>query len=174
MKSAKRGKSGLLPCGRPLPDWREAHLSTREKRLQKLTAILENHVKSHKLNQSSARLQVLESLVEFETHFTASDLIERVASRFPKIGPATVYRSIQVFTEAGMLRETLSTDSGEKVYEIESAEHHDHIVCLDCDAILEFHESKIEALQERVIQSLGFKEVRHRHVIYAHCEYKKN
>lgn len=172
MPTSKDKKTGKLPCGRPLPDWREASHSTKEKRLAKLKAKLNDYVTNKKLNKSTSRTQVLEALIQFETHFTATELIQRVAKAHPKIGPATVYRSIQCFYDAQIIRETLSKDSGEKVYEVESTEHHDHIVCLDCDAILEFHESKIEALQEKVMHAMGFKEERHRHVIYAHCLFK--
>lgn len=167
-------KKGKLPCGRPLPDWRESHHSTQEKRLLRLKNALNAYVSKNQLNQSTARTQVLEIVVQFESHFTATDLIERISKTHPKIGAATVYRSLQSFLSAEIIRETFSKDSGEKVYEVESTEHHDHIVCLDCDAILEFHESKIEVLQEKVLHALGFKEARHRHVIYAHCEFKKS
>jgi Fur family ferric uptake transcriptional regulator len=166
-------KSGKLPCGRPIPDWLEAKYTTSDKRFTLLKTKLDAFVSSQKLNKSDSRIQILEIVSQYESHFTPAELIVRVTKAYPKIGSATVYRNIQSFVQAGILRETFAKDTGEHVYEVESTKHHDHIVCLDCDAILEFHESKIEILQEKVLKDLGFREARHRHVIYAHCEYKK-
>jgi len=165
-------KTGKLPCGRPIPDWREARFGSSDKRREQSSKKLDAYVSTQRLNRSESRLQCLEVVAAFENHFTASQLITAMARSYPRVGAATIYRSIQVFLQANILRETLSTDSGEKVYEVESARHHDHIICLDCDAILEFHESGIERLQEKVLRRLDFREARHRHVIYAHCEYR--
>ncbi len=151
----------------------ESHFTDKDKRLEVLRKKLTAYVAAKKLNQSRSRTKILDAVVQFESHFTASQLIAAVTKADPKIGAATVYRSIVFFTGAGIMRDTLSTDSGEKVYEVESTRHHDHIVCLDCDAILEFHEPKIEDAQEKVLEKLGFRQARHRHVIYAHCEYRK-
>ncbi len=172
MPKVKSKKEGKLPCGRPMPDWLESKYSSVEKRFETLKTKHDAYVQSQKLNKSDSRTLILKTVAQYESHFTPAELIERVAKIDSKIGPATVYRSIQFFVQAGILRETLAKETGEKVYEVESSRHHDHIVCLDCDAILEFHEHKIEILQEKVLKNLGFKEARHRHVIYAHCEYK--
>ena len=124
------------------------------------------------MKQSDSRFKILEIVADYQSHFSTAQLIAKVADTHPSVGAATVYRSIPFFVDAGILTETLATDSGEKIFEVQSARHHDHIVCLDCDAILEFHEPEIEALQQRVLGTMGFREARHRHVIYAHCEYK--
>lgn len=166
-------KVGKLPCGRPVPDWLESKHSSKEKRLERLTAKLDAFVSTQKLNKSHSRVRVLEIATAFETHFTPADLIARVANKYPKIGAATVYRCIQIFSQSGILRETLAKDTGERVYEIESTHHHDHIICLDCDAILEFHEPQIEVMQQKILKKLGFCEEKHRHVIYARCQYRK-
>ena len=99
--------------------------------------------------------------------------MREVQRAYPGIGAATVYRSIKVLCDAKILRETLVDADGRVVYEVFDEDHHDHIVCLDCGAIFEFHDSLIESRQERVAGELAFAPVRHRHVIYARCEYKK-
>ena len=172
----KKSNAGRLPCGRPVPGWDESQRSAGPEqfkvRFEALRKKLDIYVKARGLKQSDSRIKILEVVADYESHFSTSQLIARVAEAHPKVGAATVYRSIPFFVGAGILTETLATDSGEKIFEVPSTRHHDHIVCLDCDAILEFHESEIEALQQKVLKGLGFREARHRHVIYAHCEYR--
>ena len=112
-------------------------------------------------------------ILEQSEHFTIQDFIKKVSEKYPAIGAATVYRNIPVLVEAGVLKETLTDNSGQKVYELADDEHHDHIVCLDCSHIFEFHDDSIEAAQDRVSLGLRFAPVNHRHVIFAKCQYKK-
>ena len=116
----KEKEARRLPCGRPAPDWQEASHSHRhsEDRLAGLERKLERHVRAQRLNRSDSRRKVLAALCHFPAHFTASQLIAAVGKAYPSVGSATVYRSLQVFTTAGILRETFSTGSGEKVFEV--------------------------------------------------------
>ncbi|MGZ3707544.1 MAG: transcriptional repressor, partial [Bdellovibrionota bacterium] len=59
------------------------------------------------------------------------------------------------------------------MYEPVDEEHHDHIICVDCGEIFEFHDDQIESQQSQVAREMKFEEVRHRHVVYARCAYKK-
>ncbi len=165
-------KAYKLPCGRPVPSWAESQYSTKEERFKLLKSKLDLFVVERKLHQSESRIKILSIVAQHESHFTVIGLIARVAKLFPNVGPATVYRSMQIFAEAGIVSETLIKDTGEKVFEISATRHHDHIVCIDCDEIFEFHETKIEKLQEEVVSKLRFHEARHSHVIYAHCLYR--
>ncbi len=112
-------------------------------------------------------------VLELADHFSGPELVKKVRKTHPEIGPATVYRCLPVLLEAGVLRDSLTDKAGQSVYEVQRNEHHDHVVCLDCRAILEFHEVGIESLQEKVLARLGFQEVHHSHVVYAHCQYRK-
>ena len=164
--SSRGSRKGLLPCGRPAPHADEAcpaeayyqnklkHYSTREG-----------------LNRSEARDRVLSVVANQAKHFTAQSLVKEVQAVHPEIGAATVYRNLPVFVAAEILRESLADENGQIVYELESEAHHDHIVCLDCNAILEFRDEEIEAQQEKIMKRLRFRPARHRHVIYARCEY---
>lgn len=160
-----------LPCGRALPR-KERHQiddSTKEALREKLQA----YIKLHELNQSEVRAQILEVVLGQGSHFNIGEIVKIVQQKFAKIGMATVYRSISVFVSSGILRETLTDEQGSTVYEIAEEDHHDHIVCLDCGEIFEFHDESIERMQDKIAGTLKFKPVSHRHVIYAHCEQKK-
>ena len=132
---------------------------------------LEKYVASKKLNRSGTREKVLELALLEREHFSAQDLVRRASHKYPQLGSATIYRAIPVLLDAGILKETLSLQDGTKLFEISEGAHHDHIVCVDCGAIFEFHDPVIEKAQEKLEKKLRFKGVSHRHVIYANCEY---
>ncbi len=138
-----------------------------------LQATLDRYTKSKGLNSSASRNHILTIMADQTGHFSPTQLIQKVSARHPSIGPATVYRNITLFLEAGLLRQTLTATSGETLYEMESEEHHDHIVCLDCGEIFEFHDEDIEKAQDKITVSLKFRPENHRHVIYARCELLK-
>ena len=156
-----------LNCGRPAQGLHRESAIDWQDRLNQFLAAQE-------LNQSESRNRILEVILKEPGHFSTQQLVQKVAETYPAIGPATVYRNIPVLVESGILTETLTTGDGQKVFEVSSDGHHDHIVCLDCHQIFEFHNEAIETAQDKVTDRLRFKPVRHRHVIYAHCEFKNH
>lgn len=174
MASSRRpAKMRKLPCGRPLTAGANGPIEFSAEERASVARLLEDHQKRKGLNRSEVRDQLLEAILQCEGHFTGPELIQKVHALYPSMGAATIYRNLPIFIEAGVLRESLNDKDGQVIYELQGAGHHDHIVCLDCQTILEFHEDRIENLQQEVIEQLGFTEVHHRHVVYARCEYKK-
>lgn len=162
--------SNVLPSGRPLPCFdgkRKAAVLQRDWK-KRLSAYLDDKA----LNQSGARNRIIEIVLAKEGHFSVAELVKRVQEAHPQIGVATVYRSIPVLLGFGLIRETLSGETGQMIYEVADEHHHDHIVCVDCQKIFEFHDSRIESAQEKISQKMGFKPASHRHVIYARCEFR--
>lgn len=163
-------KSLSLPCGRPRPD--SARFKEDFSRGDWTEALAE-YVGSRGLKQSETRKKIAGILLAQPSHFSIQDVIPKILAAHPTLGASTVYRTVNLLCDAGLLHETLVREGGETVYEIGNSIHHDHIVCLDCKQIFEFHESGIEKLQEKACASLSFRQKEHRHVIYAHCEYNK-
>jgi Fur family transcriptional regulator, ferric uptake regulator len=84
------------------------------------------------------------------------------------VGIATVYRVLTQFEQAGILRRS-AFETTKAVYELNDGEHHDHIICLDCGHVVEFFDAEIEARQEHMATTLGFKLQDHIMSLYAHC-----
>lgn len=160
----------LLPCGRSKPAGCEIPNS---KQLEIWQSQLRNYLTAQRLKYTEQRWKIAELILSTGGHLDAQALVEQVRKRHAGIGPATVYRSIKVLCDASILKESLTDASGRVVYELFDEQHHDHIVCIDCNEIFEFYDQKIEAAQSAVAQKMAFEEVRHRHVIYAHCAYQK-
>jgi len=155
----------ILPCGRKqTPDHSQASPSA-ESWKKKLGEFL----KKRGLRATRPREQVALIALSRNTHFDIQTLVKEVHSRYPEISPATVYRSVSTLCEAGLLTETLQGNGGIALYEAALEEHHDHLVCLDCNEIFEFHDSSLEKAQNQVMKKMRFQQVQHKHVIYAHC-----
>lgn len=163
---------GGLPCGRPA-----SPLSTTKEpggeKLDHWKAQLRAYLAAHGLKFSEQRWRIAQHILGTKGHFSAQQIVRDVTRAIPGLGTATVYRNIKVLCDARILKETLIDAGGTMVYEIFDEHHHDHIVCLDCGEIFEFHDETIENSQARVTRDLKFEDVSHRHVIYAHCLYKQ-
>lgn len=165
-----KAKTQKLSCGRPRA---LSHSSGDPDKLSRWKEQLRTFLEKNKLKFSEQRWKIAQFILGTEGHFSAQEMVKRITKAHPSIGAATVYRNIKVLCDAHILRETLVNADGTVVYESFDDEHHDHIVCLDCGEIFEFHDETIEKKQEELVKKSRFRQVRHRHVLYAHCDYKK-
>ncbi|MDR3605862.1 MAG: Fur family transcriptional regulator [Oligoflexia bacterium] len=157
-----------LPCGRPAAPAAPHATSARIAEWQQK---LRDYLTAQGLKYSEQRWKIAELILSIGRHLDAQGLVDRVKKEHPGIGAATVYRNIKVLCDARILKESLTDSNGRVVYELFDDDHHDHIVCLDCGEIFEFHNDQIEALQNSLVRDMKFKQVKHRHVIYVNCEY---
>jgi len=100
-------------------------------------------------------------------HHNADEIYRQVKSESPGIGFSTVYRTMRLLREAGLVQERHFGDS-EALYENVSA-HHDHCICTECGKIIEFENEQIEALQEAVARKFGFELRSHKMELYGTC-----
>jgi Fur family ferric uptake transcriptional regulator len=157
------------PCGRKkAPETRPAALSGPDWKTHLTTFLREKG-----LRLTGQREKIASIALEKESHFEIQELVRDVRKLHSDISPATVYRNVKTLCEAGLLQETLESDSGVTLYERFESGHHDHIVCADCGQIFEFHNPAIERAQSKALGALGFEETRHQHVIYARCKLLK-
>ena len=109
-------------------------------------------------------LQMLEN--NDQRHFSAEDVYKNLLESGEDVGLATVYRVLTQFETAGLVtRHTF--DGGYAVFELHRGdEHHDHMVCSETGAVVEFHNEEIERLQKEVAEAHGFELVGHSLVLY--------
>jgi Fur family ferric uptake transcriptional regulator len=132
-----------------------------------------NDLKNIGLKATLPRLKILE-LFQSSTqrHMTAEDVYRQLMQQQLDIGLATVYRVLMQFEQADILKRS-HFESERAVYELNEGEHHDHLVCLDCGRVEEFHDPDIEALQVKIAKKKGFEIADHALSLYARCS-KKN
>ena len=100
-------------------------------------------------------------------HHSADEIYREVQRDSRGIGFSTVYRTMKLLCEAGLVQERHFGD-GQALYENVSA-HHDHCICTSCGRIIEFENSQIEALQESVAREFGFRLTSHKMELYGLC-----
>ena len=161
----------FLPCGRSRGN--PVRMPT-QKQMEAWQQQLRSYLVSQGLKYTDQRWKIAELILSTGGHLDAQAIVDQVRRKHSDIGPATVYRNIKVLCDALILKESLTDAQGRVVYELFDEQHHDHIICIDCGEICEFHDQKIEQLQNVVLEKMNFRETRHRHVIYAHCTFLKD
>ena len=101
-----------------------------------------------------------------EDHPDVEELYHRAVKVDSKISISTVYRTVKLFEDAGII-EKHDFGDGRSRYETIPDEHHDHLIDLKSGTVIEFRNEEIEALQERIARELGYTIVDHRLEIYA-------
>ncbi len=104
-------------------------------------------------------------LSEASDHPDAEELYGRASDIDPKISLATVYRTVRLFSEAGII-ETHDFRDGRARYETADEDHHDHLIDVTTGEVIEFVDDEIEALQEKIAKKLGYELVDHRLELY--------
>jgi len=128
-----------------------------------------DELKQAGLKSTLPRINVLKLLEENRgQHLSAEDVYQRMLENKESIGLATVYRVLTQFESAGLI---LRHNFGERsVFELADSDHHDHMVCMDCGVIIEFHDDTIEHLQETIAKQNNFKILDHSLCLYGLCE----
>lgn len=113
------------------------------------------------LRMTEQRKTIAKVLEESSDHPDVEQLHSRAMEIDPAISMATVYRTVKLFDESGILkkREFIGRKAG---YEIADRDHHDHLLDLESGKVIEFVDPEIEALQKRIAEKLGYRLVGHR------------
>lgn len=124
-----------------------------------------------RLRLTSQREAIIATAFSTRQHFTAEQLLAWSRRRDKSVSRATVYRTLPLLTESGLMRE-MDFGKDRKVYDPNYAEHpgHSHIICQDCQKIVEFESARIEQLAKEISRKLGFSVKSHRLQIAASCE----
>ena len=117
------------------------------------------------LRITEQRRVIARILSESEDHPDVETLHGRASAIDPKISIATVYRTVRLFEEAGILARHEFGD-GRARYEAASDEHHDHLIDVETGKVVEFVDEELEALQRRIAEKLGYRLVDHRMELY--------
>jgi Fur family ferric uptake transcriptional regulator len=123
------------------------------------------------LRVTAQRRVIIDTAFSTDQHFTADQLLAWSRQRDKSVSRATIYRTLPLLTESGLVRE-MDFGKDYKFYDPNYAEHphHNHIICQDCEKIVEFESEKIEKLENEISQRLGFSVKTHRLQITASCE----
>jgi len=117
------------------------------------------------MRMTEQRRVIARVLSASKDHPDVEELHRRAAKEDPRISIATVYRTVRLFEEAGILERHDFRD-GRARYEEVPESHHDHLIDLQSGEVLEFNNERIEMLQQEIAKELGYKLVDHRLELY--------
>ncbi|MBL8118735.1 MAG: transcriptional repressor [Anaerolineae bacterium] len=122
----------------------------------------------HKL--TNARLTVLKVLEESDGHITSAEVLEKVAQIDSSIGRASVFRTLDLFTSLSIIRPTYINSSVTPTYVMMPDGHHHHIVCTNCNRVIEFENCGLSAITAELEARLHVKLTGHLLEFYGLCD----
>ncbi len=123
-------------------------------------------LKNAGLKVTLPRLKILNLLESSkERHLSAEDVYKLLLSSGEDVGLATVYRVLTQFESAGLVSRH-NFEEGHAIFELTSEHHHDHMVCVDSNEVIEFVNKEIEALQHKIANKHGYDLIDHNLVLY--------
>jgi Fur family ferric uptake transcriptional regulator len=131
----------------------------------KTTQTLEDVCAAKGMRMTEQRRVIAQVLDAASDHPDVEELYRRASKIDPRISISTVYRTVRLFEDAGVVTRHEFRD-GRARYETIPDEHHDHLIDLKTGKVTEFRDDEIEKLQERIAARLGFKLVDHRLELY--------
>jgi Fur family transcriptional regulator, ferric uptake regulator len=127
------------------------------------------YLKEHGLTFTSTRAAILRGILSSRGHFDADELRERLRRKGEVLSAATIYRTLPLFVESGIIMETLRERDRARYEPSWGRAHHDHLECLACGRIIEFKDDALERLQETVCRRHRFQPVDHHLGIRGYC-----
>lgn len=131
---------------------------------------LGNILKKKGYRLTAARRAILQVLVESGGHLSADELAERVREAFPGVGRMTVYRTLDLLHELGLIR-PIYQGTGAAHYILMEDGHHHHLVCSCCERVIEFDECVLEDIERVVGGRFNFQVEGHLLEFYGLCEH---
>jgi Fur family transcriptional regulator, ferric uptake regulator len=127
-------------------------------------------IKEQGLKATAQREDIAQVFFAAERHISVEELYSDVRQINPRVGYATVYRTLKLLKECGLAAERHFADGQARFEKLEEERHHDHIICERCGRIVEFNHPQMEQLQAKVAQRFGFIATNHKMEIYGICQ----
>jgi Fur family transcriptional regulator, ferric uptake regulator len=140
--------------------------------IERALVLLRGAVKARGLKGSSVREAVARVALRRKGHFTVDELVQDLRhSNVENAHMTTVYRTLPLLVDVGLLRLTLLSKGDEARYERSfEREHHDHILCTECGQVTEFYFEALETLQRELAEQMGFSLTGHIHELHGICK----
>lgn len=126
-------------------------------------------LKERSLKSTAQRDDIARVFFASNRHSSVEELYQAVRKVNPRVGYATVYRTVRLLRECGLAAERHFYDGEARFENVEAEHHHDHLICERCGRIVEFANDSIEELQEKIAEQLGFVISRHKMELYGIC-----
>lgn len=133
-------------------------------------AVFADYVRDRGLRMTRQRELVVKTFLRSEGHLSTDELYELVRAEDPKVGYATVFRTLKALTDCGLARETDLDDGRTRFEHLYRHPEHHHIICLECNRTIEFANPELDRLQSEIVSRYDFKPIRSKFQIYGVCQ----
>src|SRR5687768_10047178 len=130
---------------------------------------LNRFISAQGLKKTRQRDLIAEIALTAEGHIGVEEIYRRVRKKDPKVGFSTVYRTMKLLKDCGLVFERHFGDGLARYEPVHEGEHHDHLICTTCGEIVEFEDEQIEKRQDAVASRYGYTVASHKHEIYGTC-----
>jgi Fur family ferric uptake transcriptional regulator len=131
--------------------------------------LFSEYIAANGLKFTPQRRRIAEVFLRQAGHLSTEELYESVRKEDSSIGQATVYRTLKLFCESGIAKEVHFGDGMTRYENTSDSVHHDHLICISCGKQVEFMDSEIEKLQEKLAGKHGFLLTSHHMYLYGVC-----
>jgi len=133
--------------------------------------IFRSHIEAKGLKFTAERKRILEAVLSMPSHFEVDDLHLKMHEQYNnQVSRATIYRTLPLMVEAGLLREVLFVDKHAHYEHTSRHKHHEHLICLKCGKIIEFVNNQLEELLEDVARDHQFEVQGHKLELTGICK----
>ena len=136
------------------------------------TELFSKVLREHGGRLTEERRMLLQTICNMKGHFEAENIHRTLLKQGHKVSLATIYRNIELIVKAGIIRRTPVTFETQSKMQFECVcgqQHHDHLICMDCDKKIEFSYPAIEVLQDAVAKEYGFVLLGHNLELHGFC-----
>jgi Fur family transcriptional regulator, ferric uptake regulator len=118
---------------------------------------IESALRHHGFKVTPQRRIIIEEIIGSHEHQTPAAIHERVKTAHPGIGLVTIYRTLEILEELGLICETHAGHSCRSYLMRESTGHHHHLICSDCGKVVDFADCSLEDLENKLMEKSGFR-----------------
>ena len=126
-------------------------------------------ISGRRLKNTKQRDLIAAIALRADGHIGVEEIFRVARKKDPKVGFSTVYRTMKLLKECGLVIERHFGDGVTRYEPLREGEHHDHLICTSCGLIVEFEDESIEERQDAVALRHGFAVQSHKHEIYGLC-----
>ena len=145
-------------------------MSLTEADIEQAVTSFEHFLRGRRLKMTEQRRTLVRVALDKRGHFTAEQFHRKLNGDGESISMATVYRGLALMEEAEILEGHDFADGQRRYERAMDREHHDHMICVDCRAVIEFTNERIERLQNEAAAELGFKMKDHSLTLFVTCD----